>query len=326
MKNHLLKLLLISSPLAFTQAQAETKCVELFKQTSKRLPQSVDEIQRFQTSLFKEWNPRLGKYAVRDVKVVVDPSITYLDSGYSYPLNNITLGMPLKNQSVEILQYVQGHEYGHAIFGSHFTFKLGDQVYKFQDLIKKAKKEKQPGQATEELGFFQGALDYYIEFFSDNIAVLLYRDPYTMAQIHPDVSKLEASDTKRILMGYKKQRPKGAPPPRAFVAFPYKLWKVPLYDPYRTSSPLFDPYAVLDPVRGDLWNLYLKNLPDAEIPLYIDVLLKTIADHVQAQSAIGEWPPSYSVPSAQTLDEVNAGFLKIFKENAEKLGLLVRED
>ena len=267
-------------------------------------------------------------------------------------LGLISMGHGLNGRSPFMRDVIFSHEYSHAIFLENFKISWNGQQITLKELIQMARMEVQDfseaphlrsleqnvqeleatlqlakqaknlrvaaqlkqllADAVAERAPYQQAMDLfeqlhdmlmsYNELFADSLPVLLRQDPHAMttALYKGKEDGLEA--VRDMLVN--RNNNMDAPAPRDFVMTSIEGWK----------HELNDTYTLLDPSRGVLWELYMKDLPREKIPVFIKTFLETVSAHLAARQGRGESLD----PSVKKVDPaaLNREFLRIFAARA----------
>ncbi len=257
-----------------------------------------------------------------------------------------------------VIAPIYAHEFGHAIFRENLVLlwhgqtirylnlvinseeeidkinqtpalrKLRQELTKIEALIKVAKSTKSPKelarlqqlnhQKTEELGvqvpnlfWFEKIHELTLahnELFADSFAALFWKDPQIVMKALAPEDELEMIEQNLLYRGRNKDVEVS---PRDFQLVDFKNWQK---EPAHV-------YTLLDPARGVLWELYMKNLPHEEIPLFINVFLAATAQQfIQQIETMDSGEELNIVP-----DQYNREFLRLFMQEARKQGLDIRK-
>lgn len=254
-----------------------------------------------------------------------------------------------------------GHEFGHALFAENFSFTWGGKRVTFKEVVEesqsdivRAKKDpeliarfsemneiQQTIKLAKESGHdtIQKQMEQLLkekkrqlrklvplmarfdiiselttslnELFADSLPVLFWRDPQIMSQvIAPENANSVAAV--RDYLEHRGKNPNATSQPREFKTTSFKNWK----------REVKDAYTRMDPVRGALWNLYMKNLKDTEIGLFMKVFLNATDQYVSSNLS------RYEVDDLKDRNpaELNREFLRFFVQEARDQGLPIRKE
>jgi hypothetical protein len=150
----------------------------------------------------------------------------------------------------------------------------------------------------------------YHELFSDAMAALVTKnkgviaDALGIATEGPYVGQVAGASNRR-------KNPTGTRP-RAFEINRFKEWA--------PENKFGNEYTILDPARGVLWELYLKNLPDSMAAKFVEVFRLASEREVERLYQIGADENLVVSPPPKDL---NQEFLRVFREIAKEKGLRV---
>jgi hypothetical protein len=177
-------------------------------------------------------------------------------------------------------------------------------VHEFRDV--KAKLEELLAPSTEATRLLNRRLKIaraFHELFSDVTAALVTRekgiiaDALGISQTGPYVGTTPGAEKRR-------ENPSGARP-RSFEINRFKDWK--------PESKFGNEYTVLDPARGVLWELYLKNLPERSGPKFTDAF--RIASEREIER-LANSEADGDLTSGPSPAEINRDFLREFRSAA----------
>lgn len=153
----------------------------------------------------------------------------------------------------------------------------------------------------------------YNELFADSFAVLMFKDPKIMTHA---TSSEKYNLLQQLLfdLSYRGNNGEKLAPRDFSQTVSFKDWK------HEHS----DIYTLLDPARGVLWKLYIKNIKDENRGLFLKTFLDAVSSHLTAQMANGPLKPA--TKQETDLKLFNQEFIKHFRDAAIRNGLPIAKD
>lgn len=150
------------------------------------------------------------------------------------------------------------------------------------------------------------------ELFADALPALFWKDQRIMTDVLDTSHRGYIQQLKEELL-MRGKNPDSTSEPRDFAITSFKNWQ----------KELVPTYTLLDPARGALWSLYMKNLRSQDFGLFFKVFLSAASRQISSQLERRE----NQKDSSESLDaaELNREFLKIFVEEARKNKLPIRK-
>ena len=151
----------------------------------------------------------------------------------------------------------------------------------------------------------------YNELFADAFALLMNsKNPRAITESIDIEHDSHLNFLSQQLMNRANNDGKNVPAPREFAVTGFKNWK----------HELGDAYTLLDPARGVLWELYMKNIKPEHIPLFLKTFIDATGRHVSDRMASSTANLRVSAREADPL-ELNQSFLRYFRAAANRNGL-----
>jgi hypothetical protein len=194
---------------------------------------------------------------------------------------------------------------------------LSKELERLQQVWDKKEKEYRELMVLRSSHFtMQQFLSSYHELFADIIPALLWRDPLIITryisfpkknsefdQLHPDLD---------FETHWGKYSSGAVPPlPRSFQLTSFKGWMLP--------DAKNSPYLFFAPVRGALWEVYLKEMPIDHLPRFVKTFVETVGIHTALRQK--RMRESGQEEDLLFLSVYNQDFLRIFVQRAKINGL-----
>lgn len=325
---------------------------------SPSVSEAALDLTAYTHKLLMDWNELLGNKQILSINFLLSP-VDILQSAYRRFTKTLDIGVHTFSNSLTVFKTILAHEFAHAIFNKYFVFTFEGQSVSMETLnaaahqamvrnesnpqyqnllremqelsgalflarsagnlkgeaeilsIMESKQKELDIMAPEmrEHGIFVDVVIAYEELFADIFAALMTKNKSAMTEAF----LTEASspvDLINYASAYRTQNP-DAPPLREFSTTSFKNWK----------HELSDEYTLFDPARGVLWNLYLKNLKNSDIPLFIDVYFRAVEEHMVWRTKNHE---DMRVSARASDPEIlNREFVLFFVAVAKDYGLLI---
>lgn len=360
MNFYLKPLMLILSFFAIETVWAQPRCVQLFRAEKENMSQEAlaKEIVSMQKILEKTLVAHLK---APDVDVVLEAENVaasyFLHAKFEIHLGMLR-GETIAPSRMRGVAF--SHEFGHAIFAENFHFDWQGKRISFKEVVEASQADIQRTKADPALNArflkiqeiqqtlklakesgheaIQKELEQMLrehkrelraqvphlarfdiiseltlplnELFADSLPALFWRNPKIMSEFG-QAENLDYVATLKEQLEHRGNNPGALSEPREFKPTSFKGWK----------REVKDQYTRMDPVRGVLWQLYMKNLKNDEIGLFMKVFLGATDLYVSASLSRFE----IDALKDRSPEEINREFLRFFVEVARREGLPIRK-